>query len=168
MREISETELPGVGIRFDVRTDGGRGVGVVAHRSGRRDLVIYDERDPDRAAESVELTQDEGHTLGELLGGSPVVEHLEDAVQRTDDLEISWVPIHERSAVVGQSLAEMQLRARTGAGVVGVLTESGSIPVPGGDQVLQAGNTAIVVGLPEAVEAATALLSSGEPGERAR
>ena len=96
VRKVTETDLPGVGIRFDLQTDAGRCVGVVAHQTGRRDLVIYDERDIDRACESVELTEDEGHTLGELLGGSPVLEHLDDAVHRLEDIVISWITIDSR------------------------------------------------------------------------
>ena len=84
MRKATETDLPGVGVRFDLETNAGRLVGVVVHQTGRRDLVIYDERDIDRACESVELTEEEGHTLGELLGGNPVLEHLDDAVHRHD------------------------------------------------------------------------------------
>lgn len=159
MRKVSETDLPGVGARFDLETDAGRAVGVVAHRTGRRDLIVYDEHDPDRAGESVELTADEGHTLGELLGGSAVLEHLDEAVHRLDDLVIAWITIDPQSPVAGLTLAEMSLRSRTGAGVVAIVASTGSIPVPGGDQVLEAGDTAVVVGLPSAVEAATGLLS---------
>ncbi|MGY9074318.1 MAG: hypothetical protein ACKVHU_15370 [Acidimicrobiales bacterium] len=83
--------------RFDLETKAGRNIGVVAHQSGRRDLVIYDEQDPGRAAQSVELSEDEGHTLGELLGGSPVIERLDEAFQRVEDLAISWVTIDPSS-----------------------------------------------------------------------
>ena len=158
MRKVTETDLPGVGIRFDLQTDGGRCVGVVAHQTGRRDLVVYDERDIDRACESVQLTEDEGHTLGELLGGSPVLEHLDDAVHRLEDLVISWVQIAAESSISGGTLAEAALRTRTGAGVVALVTESGSIPIPGGEHRLEAGDTAVVVGVPSAVKAATRLL----------
>ena len=158
MRKVTETDLPGVGIRFDLQTDAGRCVGVVAHQTGRRDLVVYDERDLDRACESVQLTEDEGHTLGELLGGSPVLEHLDDAVHRLEDLVISWVQIAAESSIAGQTLAEAALRTRTGAGVVALVTESGSIPIPAGEHRLEVGNTAVVVGIPSAVKAATRLL----------
>jgi len=158
VRKVTETDLPGVGIRFDLQTDAGRCVGVVAHQTGRRDLVIYDERDVDRACESVQLTEDEGHTLGELLGGSPVLEHLDDAMHRLEDLVISWVTIAAGSSLAGLTLAEASLRARTGAGVVALVSEAGSIPIPGRDDRLEAGNTAVVVGVPSAVKAATRLL----------
>ena len=159
MRKATETDLPGVGVRFDLQTDSGRAVGVVVHQSGRRDLVVYDDRDIDRASESVELTEDEGHTLGELLGGSPVLEHLDDAVHRLEDLVISWVKISPKSSLAGQTLAEAVLRTRTGAGVVALVGDSGSIPIPAGTERLEPGDTAVVVGVPSAVKAATRLLT---------
>ena len=159
MRKATETDLPGVGVRFDLETNAGRLVGVVVHQTGRRDLVIYDERDIDRACESVELTEEEGHTLGELLGGNPVLEHLDDAVHRLEDLVISWVTIDSQSSLAGLTLAEAALRARTGAGVVALVTDSGSIPIPGGTDRLEPGGTAVVVGVPSAVTAATKLLT---------
>ena len=162
MRKATETDLPGVGVRFDLETNSGRLVGVVVHQTGRRDLVIYDERDVDRACESVELTEDEGHTLGELLGGNPVLEHLDDAVHRLEDLVISWITIDSKSSLAGLTLSEATLRTRTGAGVVALVTDSGSIPIPGGTERLEPGDTAVVVGVPSAVKAATRLLT--QPG----
>ena len=159
MRKVTETDLPGVGVRFDLQTDSGRAVGVVVHQSGRRDLVVYDHRDVDRAAESVVLSEDEGHTLGEILGGSPVLEHLDDAVHRLEDLVISWVKISPKSSLAGQTLAEAMLRTRTGAGVVALVSDSGSIPIPAGTERLEPGDTAVVVGVPSAVKAATRLLT---------
>ena len=159
MRKVTETDLPGVGVRFDLQTDSGRAVGVVVHQSGRRDLVVYDDRDVDRAAESVVLSEDEGHTLGEILGGSPVLEHLDDAVHRLEDLVISWVEISPKSSLAGQTLAEATLRTSTGAGVVALVTDSGSIPIPAGTERLEPGDTAVVVGVPAAVKAATRLLT---------
>ncbi|WP_419926685.1 cation:proton antiporter regulatory subunit [Candidatus Poriferisocius sp.] len=159
MGKATETDLPGVGVRFDLDTNAGRAVGVVVHQTGRRDLVIYDERDVDRACESVELTEEEGHTLGELLGGNPVLEHLDDVVHRLEDLVISWVKIDSKSSLAGLTLAEAGLRAQTGAGVVALVTDAGSIPIPGGTDRLDPGDTAVVVGVPAAVKAATKLLT---------
>ncbi len=159
MRKVTEADLPGVGVRFDLQTNAGRCVGVVVHQSGRRDLVVYDEQDVDRACESVELSEDEGHTLGELLGGSPVLEHLDDAVHRLEDLVISWIKIDEKSSLAGLTLTEAALRKRTGAGIVALVTDSGSIPIPGGTDRLEPGDTAVVVGVPSSVKAATRLLA---------
>lgn len=43
---VEQTPLPGISVRHDLITSSGRTVGVVSHRSGRRDLVLYDVDDP--------------------------------------------------------------------------------------------------------------------------
>jgi TrkA domain protein len=45
--DVNQTPLPGVGLRYDFTTRSGRQIGVVSHRSGRRDLLVYDRKDPD-------------------------------------------------------------------------------------------------------------------------
>jgi len=162
VRKVTETDLPGVGVRFELQTNSDRAVGVVVHQSGRRDLIVYDAKDADRASESVGLTEDEAHTLGEILGGSEVLEHLDEALHRLGDLEISWIEISSDCALAGMTLAEASLRTRTGAGVVALLCGARSIPIPGGSDRLEPGDTAVVVGMPAAVEATTALLT--QPG----
>ena len=61
--EIQETALPGVGLRHDFTTRAGRQLGVVTHRTGRRDLLLYDRHDPDATQEVIRLTQEEADTL---------------------------------------------------------------------------------------------------------
>jgi TrkA domain protein len=55
---VEQTMLPGIGVRHDLVTSSGRTIGVVSHRSGRRDLLLYDVDDPDASATSVPLTDD--------------------------------------------------------------------------------------------------------------
>src|SRR6266540_2111426 len=64
--DVNETPLPGVGLRYDFTTRSGRQVGVVSHRSGRRDLLVYDRKDPDTCTEVVQLTEEEADTLAEM------------------------------------------------------------------------------------------------------
>ncbi len=47
MTRIDETRLPGIGVRHDFVTAAGTKVGVVTYRDGRREVVVFDERDPD-------------------------------------------------------------------------------------------------------------------------
>ena len=55
--EIQETALPGVGLRHEFTTSGGRQLGVVSYRSGRRDLLLYDPDDRDACQEVIRLTR---------------------------------------------------------------------------------------------------------------
>lgn len=77
MTDLDETLLPGVGVRHDFVTATGARIGVVTRRDGRRELLVYDERDPDACRASVSLDEDDAHALADLLGGSQIIEHVE-------------------------------------------------------------------------------------------
>lgn len=77
MARIEETRLPGIGLRHDFTTTGGTRLGVITYRDGRRELLIYDERDPDECRATVQLSEDDAHALADVLGGSEVIEHIE-------------------------------------------------------------------------------------------
>jgi hypothetical protein len=49
--DVERTELPGIGVRFEFETKRGAHLGIVAHREGRRDFILYDPDDPDTGAE---------------------------------------------------------------------------------------------------------------------
>ena len=78
--ELQQTPLPGVGVRYDFCTEGGRQVGLVVHRDRSAELLVYDEDDADEVSESVVLQPQERQALGELLTFPPG-EH--DAAART-------------------------------------------------------------------------------------
>lgn len=67
---VERVDLPGIGVRNDVITEGGRRVSVVSLRSGERDLALFDADDPDASTDSIALTDDEAAALAEVLGAS--------------------------------------------------------------------------------------------------
>jgi TrkA domain protein len=157
--DIHETALPGVGLRHDFTTRAGRQLGVITHRTGRRDLLVYDRDDPDACQEVVQLTGEEAEALGELLGGDRVVEHIND-LQRIEGLAIDWLAIRPGSPYADRTIADTQARSRTGVSVVAVLRNSRAIPAPTPDVRLEAGDTLVVVGTTEGISALTDLLGS--------
>jgi TrkA domain protein len=157
--DIHETVLPGVGLRHDFTTKAGRQIGVITHRTGRRDLLIYDQEDPDACQEVVELTGDEAEALGELLGADRVVEHLAD-LQRIEGLAIDWLAVRPGSPYAGRTIADTQARSRTGVSIVAVLRDGGPIPAPAPDVRLELGDTLVVVGTTDGISALTDLLGS--------
>jgi TrkA domain protein len=157
--DIHETVLPGVGLRHDFTTKAGRQIGVITHRTGRRDLLIYDQEDPDACQEVVELTGDEAEALGELLGADRVVEHLAD-LQRIEGLAIDWLAVRPGSPFAGRTIADTQARSRTGVSIVAALRDGGAIPAPAPDVRLEPGDTLVVVGTTDGISALTDLLGS--------
>ena len=71
--QIIKTALPGIGVRYEFTTAKGRRVAVVSHRSGERELVVYDTVDPDAGRQVLVLTDDEGDALAELLGAPRIL-----------------------------------------------------------------------------------------------
>lgn len=160
MKEITETPLPGVGIRHDFACDSERRVGVVSHHSGRRDLIVYDRDDPDRVAETVSMSTDEARSLGTLLGGPNIVERLDDLRQQIVGLEIAWLPISPNSRLAGRPLGESEMRTRTGVSIVALVRGETAIPAPGPDDVMFADDVAVVVGTDDGIDQAARILSA--------
>jgi len=156
--DVNETPLPGVGLRYDFTTRSGRQIGVVSHRSGRRDLLVYDRKDPDTCTEVVQLTEEEADTLAEMLGAARIAERLAELQQRVEGLAIDWLQIRPGSPYAGRPLGDTQARSRTGTSIVALLRGDQAIPAPSPDVALQASDTAVVVGTPKGIAALTRLL----------
>jgi len=172
--EIRETVLPGVGVRYELSTTTGTRLGVVAHRHGRRDLLVYDRADPDAARELVALTAAESAALAVMLGGSFPVDGPGSAGRAAGGaaeagraagrghpigpFAVDWVPVPPGSPYAGRSIATAGVRSITGVSIVAVLRHDAAYPTPGPDFCLQAGDTALVVGTPDGVEALVELL----------
>ena len=160
--EIRETTLPGVGLRHDFTTSSGRQLGVISHRTGRRDLIVYNRRDPDAAQEVVRLTAEESDALGELLGGSriSISERLAALQQQIEGLAIDWLPILAGSPYAGGTIADTQARTRTGVSIVAVLHDTTATPAPTPDFRFQVGDTPVVVGTTAGIKALSRLLGT--------
>jgi K+:H+ antiporter subunit KhtT len=146
MPDVSETLLPGVGVRHEFVTASGERVAVLTHRTGRRELAIYDRADPDRCTTVLHLSHDDTRTLAELLGASPVSEAVSAVQQRLEGLAIDWVTIPAGSAVLGATIAEGAFRTRTGASIVAVVRGNTTLPAPGPDHRFEPGDVAVAVG----------------------
>ncbi len=158
--DIQETNLPGVGLRHDFTTRAGRQLGVVTHRTGRRDLLVYDREDPDAAQEVVQLTAEEADALAEMLGAAGLVERLAALTQRIEGLAIDWLPIRQGSPYAGRAIADTQARSRTGVSIVAIVRGDGAIPAPAPDAGLEPGDTLVVVGTARGVKELAKLLGS--------
>lgn len=148
MPDVTETQLPGVGVRHEFVTTEGERVGVLSHRSGRREVVVYRSDDPDACSTVLHLDSDDAHALAELLGATHVSETVT-AVQRLEGLAIDWVRIPPGSQTANSTISDGRFRARTGASIVAVLRADTTIPAPGPEFALEPGDVAVAVGTPE-------------------
>ncbi|NUR82575.1 MAG: cation:proton antiporter regulatory subunit [Nonomuraea sp.] len=159
--EIEQTALPGIGLRHEFTTQSGRRIGIVSHRSGRRDLVIYDRDDPDRVCEGVKLNDEEADALVELLGAPRVVQRLNDLHREVEGLVSEKLPIGESTPYAGRPMGDARVRTRTGASIVAIVRGGQVFTSPGPDFPLASGDQVVVVGDAESVAAVADILAQG-------
>lgn len=158
MKQLTETKLPGVGVRHDFATKAGQTVGVISYHGGSRDIVVYDADDPDQCKTAMHLTEEEALTLETALGGSQVVSALDAVEQLIDGLVIEWIPISNNSPYVGRAIGDGEFRTTLGASIVAVIRGDETISAPRSDFVIEDGDCAIAVGTKDSLDALTVVL----------
>lgn len=160
MAVIDEVRLPGVGVRYEFVTEGGARVGVIHHRTGERELVLYEADDPDTCHDLLRLGPEDSRTLAELLGVSQVAKELVELQQDVEGLAIDRLPLAATSAYAGRTIGDTGARTRTGVSIVAVLRDAAAFPAPGPEFALEAGDVLVVVGTPRGIEELAVLLRS--------
>lgn len=160
--DVSETLLPGVGVRYELSTRSGTRLGLVAHRDRHVEVVTYAEDDPDECTRLVRLTQEEADTIAEILGAPRITERVADLTKEIPGLLSAQVDIDPGSSYVGKTLGDTKARTRTGASIVAMVHDGKIIVSPGPDQPLAAGDSFVVLGTHEAIDATRAIVGPAE------
>jgi TrkA domain protein len=158
--DVDETQLPGLGVRYDFTTEAGDRLGVLVHRTGRRDIFVYSAKDPDECAVTLTLRPDDARTLAELLGASRVAEHLAAVQHQVAGLALDWIRVSTNSEWAGLSLKDAAIHTKTGVSVVALLDGDNVTAAPGADDVLTPGAQVVAIGTPEGLELLSELLAS--------
>jgi TrkA domain protein len=161
MLEIEESPLPGIGLRHDFPTAAGRRIGVISHRTGRRDLVVYSQDDPDACSETISLTGEESDALAELLGAPRIVARLTALHQQVEGLVSKRIKVGPTSPYTGRTLGDTEARSRTGASIVAVVHAGEVFTSPAPDFTFSDGDAVVVVGTEEGTEAVRNILDQG-------
>src|ERR671910_364780 len=113
--ELSETRLPGIGVRYSFRTAHGGRLTVIQHNEGQREIYFFRRADDDEPTAVIQLEDDEARQLGAIVGGAyerpKIVEELEMAL---GELTIEWIRVPDESPMIGHSLGDCAFRRRTG------------------------------------------------------
>ncbi|MFI6518158.1 cation:proton antiporter regulatory subunit [Spirillospora sp. NPDC050679] len=158
---LDRTVLPRVGVAYSFTTAEGRRIAVVAHRDGRRELVIYHPRDPRRVLHTMVLTGAEPRTVAELLGLPTVIDHLPDLAAapsrggeedpdgsgRGTGTQVVRIPVAADSPWHGRRLEDIA----AGVSVVAVLRDDRTLTAPPSGLRLQCGDVVVAAGAPEAI-----------------
>ncbi|GAA4252348.1 cation:proton antiporter regulatory subunit [Dactylosporangium darangshiense] len=159
--DVERIDLPGIGTSHVVTTARGRRIGIVSHRTGRRDLVVYDKEDPDTSVVSVALSADEANAIAEYLGTARIVEQLAEMQRQVAGLVTEQLVLAAGSPYDGRTLGDTRARTRTGASIVAVVRGNDVIASPRPDFGLLANDLVVVVGTAAGVEGVATLLTDG-------
>jgi TrkA domain protein len=166
MSNIRESDLPGIGRKFQIVTRSGEKLVVVIHDDGRRELYHFDHDDPEESISLVTLDDDEARQVAGIIGGMTYKpKTLESVEVALDDLVIEWYKVDPGSKAVGKTIGELQVRSKTGANIIAVIEKNQRQQVnPGPDQVLHAEATLVISGERHQVKALKQLISNGRGG----
>lgn len=144
-------------------TETGRRIGVVSHRDGRRDLIVYDDDDPDARLAAVPMNDDEAEALADLLGASLMLGQLSGLREQAAGLVTEQLPLPPSSPFVGRTLGDTQARSRTSASIVAVLRGAQVMPSPRPDFRFESADVVVAVGTRRGLDALTRILANGDP-----
>lgn len=144
--DVTQTLLPGVGLRYEFTNSAGERIGVIAHRGGDCEVLVYGDRDPDRAQRVFQLNAAEADALAQILGAPRMVESYADLTKEVPGLEAGQVVVRPNSGYAGRPLGETKARTRTGASIVAIVRDAAVLASPGPDEVLNPGDVLVVVG----------------------
>lgn len=165
---VYESDLPGVGKKFEVEIDDDVRLVVVTHNTGKREVF---RRAGDADAEKLfELSDRLARQIGTILEGAyfqPVAAESTETMLGDDTL-FEWVAVAAGSELVDRTLDELDFRERTGAAVVAIERDDETLSAPGADTTVRAGDTLVVIGEAAACDAVERLAAGrSEPGDAA-
>lgn len=156
--KVFETQLPGVGRRYQVSFPDGGTFTIVVRNDGTRKVFWRDDPDGD-SEELFTVTERDAQKLAEIFEGiffDPVADDLDDALSGA---RVKWVSIPDDSPIVGQTIGEINIRRQTGISILAVERGTQRITNPTPETQLLADDVLVVVGEDGAHQALDTLLS---------
>jgi TrkA domain protein len=161
MPSIQESNLPGVGHKFQVEATSGDRLTIVIHDDGRRELYHFDRNN--RVASVVTLQDSEARQVAGIIGGLTYVpKALPTAEIVIEDLVLEWYTVPEGAFCIGKTIRDLMVRTVSGASIVSIIEENRQKMInPEADTRLNKGATLIVAGDRKTIETLKHLLVYG-------
>lgn len=163
MATISESNLPGVGRKFQIETTEGDRLVIVIHDDGLREIYHFHRKNLERPDSVVTLTDGEARQFAGIVGGlSYVPKALPTSEVVLDDLVLEWFTIEEGSAAIGKTIRDLAVRTETGGSIVSIIEPNRTNRInPEADTVINEGATLILAGDRKSISKIKYLLNGG-------
>ena len=148
---VYETDIPGVGRKFEIEVDGEAGARLVVllHHDGRRE--VFRRPSPDADSEKLfDLDARTARRLGSILSGTNFeTVDVADLEVPLGEAIIEWWEVGEDSALSGTTLGDSHVRRETGVSVVAVQRGEMTIPNPDSTYRIEPGDVLLTLGTRE-------------------
>ncbi|WP_347488731.1 cation:proton antiporter regulatory subunit [Desulfoscipio sp. XC116] len=163
MGTIRESDLPGIGRKFQIDTRSGDKIIIIVHDDGKREMHHFDYNDPEESISMVTLDDSEARRVGAILGGMVYMpKALESVDVAFDEMTIEWFKVEPEAKSIGKTIGELHIRKKTGAAIIAVIMkDQGKVINPGPEQVINKGATLVVLGERGQVKACKRLINDG-------
>ena len=144
---IYESDLPGVGKKFEVELEDDSRLVIVTHNTGKRE--VYLKANPDADGDKLfEVSDRLARKIGTILEGAYFQPVQSEAVETmlSEDTYLEWYTVAESAEIAGQTLEEANVRERTGVSVIAIQRGDDLISPPTPETVLEIGDTLVVIG----------------------
>jgi TrkA domain protein len=146
---VYESEVPGVGRKFELELTGEKSAVVVVHHDGRCELFRRDGPDAD-GEKILDLKGEQANRLGSILEGAYFESVDVDSLSvPLGDAIIEWVEVVEDSPVAGKTLGESRIRTETGTSIIAIQRGEETISNPPPETELEPGDLLVAVGTRE-------------------
>lgn len=163
---MRESDLPGIGRKFETITDNKDKVVIIIHDDGRREMHHYDDDDYEESISSVTFTDSEARQIAGILGGMAYKPKALETIELAfDDLVIEWFKVESNAPVSGKSIGEIDIRSNYSINVIAILKKSQEkLLNPGPEALLDPGDMIIISGERKNVKKAIKELFSSRGG----
>ncbi|MEK6989862.1 cation:proton antiporter regulatory subunit [Paenibacillus sp. FSL K6-1566] len=162
MSIIRESDLPGIGKKFVIQARSGDKLVVVIHDDGRREMYHFEDDNADETISQITLEDDEARQIAGIIGGMTYKPKALETIEVTlEDLIIEWARIEPHYKCVDKTIAELEVRQRTGANVLAIVKRNEQKINPGPSDILTAGSTLVLAGERKQIKQLKELLVNG-------
>ncbi|GEA14032.1 potassium transporter [Moorella sp. E308F] len=159
---IKETELPGIGKKFQIETRSGDKIVIVVHDDGRREIYHFDNNDPEESISMVTLDDAEARRVAGILGGMAYMpKALETVEMALDDMVFEWYKVEKDARSIGKTIGDLEIRKKTGAAIIAIIKKDEKVLNPGPEEIITPGATIVVLGDRKQVKACKELILHG-------
>lgn len=146
--KVRESDLPGIGKKFEAVTENDDKVVVVIHDDGKREVYHYDDDDEEQSISGVTFNDAEARQFAAIMGGMVYrPQALESINVAFNDLIIEWFKVHDGAPIAGKTIGQLDVRNNYKVSIIAIIKKNTqNLLSPGPNALIESGDMLIISG----------------------